>query len=64
MQKRIEEFTEYGEIDMMKQYVDDAKNVQKRITDAEIVIDWIRNVNHLFFIHLFIYNKSTTKTAI
>lgn len=64
MQKRIEEFTEYGEIDMMKQYVDDAKNVQKRITDAEIVIDWIRNVNYLFLIHLFIYNKSTTKTAI
>lgn len=44
MNKRIEEFTEYGEIDMMKQYVDDAKNVQKRITEAEATIDWIRNV--------------------
>lgn len=44
MQKRIEEFTDYGELDMMKQYVDDAKSVQKRISDAEIMIDWIRNV--------------------
>lgn len=44
MQKRIEEFTDYGEIDMMKQYVDDAKNVQKRINDAETAIEWIKNV--------------------
>jgi len=31
MQKRIEEFIDYGELDMVKQYVDDTKNVQKRI---------------------------------
>ena len=42
MQKRIEEFIDYGELDMVKQYVDDTKNVQKRIIDAEYVIDWIR----------------------
>jgi hypothetical protein len=33
---------------MMKQYVDDIKNVQKRINEAEKLIDWIRNVT--FFI--------------
>ena len=42
--KRIDEFSDYGELEMMKQYVDDVKNVQKRITDAEKLIDWIRNV--------------------
>lgn len=44
IQKRIEEFTEYGELDMMKQYVDDAKSVQKRIVEADALIDWIQNV--------------------
>ncbi|CAF0708408.1 unnamed protein product [Brachionus calyciflorus] len=43
IQKRIDEFTDYGELEMMKQYVDDVKNVQKRIADAEKLIDWIRN---------------------
>lgn len=42
--KRIDEFSDYGELEMMKQYVDDIKNVQKRIVDAEKLIDWIRNV--------------------
>ena len=47
--KRIDEFSDYGELEMMKQYVDDVKNVQKRITDAEKLIDWIRNVNIVLF---------------
>lgn len=43
IQKRIDEFTDYGELEMMKQYVDDVKIVQKRIHEAENIIDWIRN---------------------
>lgn len=44
LHKRIDEFSDYGELDQMKQYVDDTKNVTKRINDAEKLIDWIRNV--------------------
>ncbi len=44
IQKRIDEFTDYGELEMMKQYVDDVKSVQKRISEAEKIIDWIKNV--------------------
>jgi len=43
LHKRIDEFSDYGELDQMKQYVDDTKNVTKRINDAEKLIDWIRN---------------------
>jgi hypothetical protein len=45
--KRIDEFSDYGELEMMKQYVDDVKSVQKRIVESEKLIDWIRNVNIL-----------------
>lgn len=43
IQKRVDEFSEYGELEMMRQYVDDVRNVQKRIVEAEKLIDWIRN---------------------
>ncbi len=42
--KRIEEFSDYGELDQMKQYVDDTKNISKRISEAEKLVEWIRNV--------------------
>jgi dynein heavy chain len=45
IQKRVDEFTDYGELEMMKQYVDDVKSVQKRIGEAENLISWIQNVN-------------------
>jgi len=45
--KRIDEFSDYGELEMMKQYVDDVKSVQKRIVESEKLIDWIRNVSKL-----------------
>lgn len=48
IQKRVEEFTDYGELEMMKQYVDDVKSVQKRIAEAENLIAWIQNVNIIF----------------
>ena len=44
IQKRIDEFSDYGELDQMKQYVDDTKNITKRINEAEKLIEWIRNV--------------------
>lgn len=43
IQKRIDEFADYGELEMMKQYVDDVKSVQKRINESENTIEWIRN---------------------
>jgi dynein heavy chain len=43
--KRIDEFSDYGELEMMKQYVDDVKSVQKRIVEVEKTIDWVRNVS-------------------
>jgi dynein heavy chain len=45
IQKRVDEFTDYGELEMMREYVDDVKTVQKRIAENETLIDWIRNVN-------------------
>jgi hypothetical protein len=48
IQKRIDEFSDYGELEMMKQYVDDVKSVQKRITEVEKQISWIINVNSKF----------------
>ena len=52
--KRIDEFSDYGELEMMKQYVDDVKSVQKRIVEVEKTIDWVRNVRRTkcpFFSH-------------
>jgi hypothetical protein len=43
IQKRVDEFSDYGELEMMKQYVDDVKNLQKRLVEAEKLIEWIRN---------------------
>lgn len=43
LHKRIDEFSDYGELDQMKQYVDDTKNVSKRINDANRLIEWIQN---------------------
>lgn len=50
IQTRIEEFTDCGELEMMKEYVQDVKNVQTRILKTEQEIEWIRNV---FLIFLF-----------
>ena len=56
IQKRIDEFSDYGELEMMKQYVDDVKSVQKRITEVEKQISWIINVNSRFFISKINFN--------
>ena len=36
LKQRVDEFNDYGELDMMQQYVQDVRTVQKRITDAQV----------------------------
>lgn len=41
MRQRVDEFNEYGELDMMGQYVQDIRAVQKRLADAQESISWV-----------------------
>ena len=40
---RVDEFNDYGELDMMQQYVTDVRTVQKRIQNAQ---EEIEVINH------------------
>lgn len=66
--KRIDEFSDYGELEMMKQYVDDVKSVQKRIAEVEKTIDWVRNVRFEiklnFYIHIMLIVFETFKEEV
>ena len=53
IQKRVDEFSDYGELEMMREYVEDVKTVQRRIAENEALIEWIRNVCILNFKFLF-----------
>lgn len=44
IRKRAAEFAEYGELDMMVQYVNDVRAVQKRLGDAQEAINYINKV--------------------
>lgn len=44
IRKRVAEFAEYGELDMMVQYVNDVRAVQKRIAEAQENINFINKV--------------------
>lgn len=44
MQRRIDEFADYGELNMMGEYVQDVKGIQKNIADVEREIEWINQV--------------------
>ena len=35
LQKRVDEFNDYGELDMMQQYVNDVRTVQRKITELK-----------------------------
>ncbi|XP_071484907.1 dynein axonemal heavy chain 12-like [Diadema antillarum] len=48
IRKRVAEFTEYGELDMMVQYVNDVRAVQKRLADAQESINFINKEEKLF----------------
>lgn len=41
LRQRVDEFNDYGELDMMTQYVQDVRAVQKRITEAQESISWV-----------------------
>lgn len=41
LRQRVDEFNEYGELDMMGQYVQDIRAVQKRLADAQESISWL-----------------------
>lgn len=47
LRKRVDEFNDYGELDMqmMMQYVQDVRQVQKRIGEAETELQWINKVS-------------------
>lgn len=44
IRKRVAEFAEYGELEMMVQYVNDVRAVQKRLVDAQENINFINQV--------------------
>ncbi|XP_064633435.1 dynein axonemal heavy chain 12-like isoform X2 [Lineus longissimus] len=46
--ERVDEFNDYGELDMMTQYVQDVKQVQKRLQDAQESISWINKEEVLY----------------
>jgi len=48
MKQRADEFSDYGELDMMQQYVLDVRAVQKRLADAQEQIAWINKEEALY----------------
>ena len=48
LKERIDEFNDYGEMDMMQQYVQDVKAVQKRLENAVTEIEWVNNEELLY----------------
>jgi dynein heavy chain len=52
LRQRVDEFNDYGELDMMQQYVQDVRAVQKRLADVTDQITWINKVILLLNISL------------
>ncbi|KAL3853467.1 hypothetical protein ACJMK2_017003 [Sinanodonta woodiana] len=48
LRQRVDEFNDYGELDMMQQYVQDVRAVQKRLTDVAEQIQWINREEQLY----------------
>ncbi|PVD24358.1 hypothetical protein C0Q70_14839 [Pomacea canaliculata] len=48
LRQRVDEFNDYGELDMMQQYVQDVVKVQRRISDLQEQIEWINKEEALF----------------
>lgn len=42
--RRVEEFKEYGDMDMMMQYVKEVQSVQKKLSDSVDAIGFINEV--------------------
>ena len=48
LKQRVDEFNDYGELDMMQQYVQDVRAVQKRLADAQEQITWVNKEEVLY----------------
>jgi len=48
LKQRTDEFSDYGELDMIHQYVLDVRNVQKRLGDVQEQITWINKEEGLY----------------
>jgi len=48
MKQRADEFSDFGELDMMQQYVVDVRIVQKRLADVQEQIVWINKEEVLY----------------
>ncbi len=48
LKQRVDEFNDYGELDMMQQYVQDVRAVQRRLADAQEQIIWVNKEELLF----------------
>lgn len=49
LRQRVDEFNDYGELDMMTQYVQDVRAVQKRLAEAQDTISWINKEEVMSF---------------
>jgi len=48
LKQRADEFSDYGELDMVQQYVLDVRAVQKRLSEAQEQIAWIHKEENLY----------------
>ena len=53
--RRVEEFKEYGDMDMMMQYVKEVQTVQKKLSDSVESIGFINEVCHSSFLSCLFY---------
>ena len=48
LKSRVDEFNDYGELDMMAQYVQDVRAVQKRLSECIADIEWVNQEELLY----------------
>ncbi|KAK7101371.1 hypothetical protein V1264_019760 [Littorina saxatilis] len=48
LKRRVDEFNDFSEIDMMQLYVKDAQQVQRKLIEVQDTIDWIHKEEHLY----------------
>lgn len=48
LRQRVEEFNHCGELDMIGQYVQDVRSVQKRVADCVVDIQWVNKEEVLY----------------
>ncbi|GAB1601341.1 dynein heavy chain 12, axonemal-like isoform X2 [Argonauta hians] len=48
LKQRVDEFNDFGEMDMMQQYIKDAAALQKRLIEAKSQVTWINKEEQLY----------------